>query len=34
VRLGEGVDRGDSMRRIGASALIVAGAVLLALGGE
>ena len=34
VRLGEGVDRGDSMRRIGASALIVAGAVLLALGGD
>jgi uncharacterized membrane protein len=33
VRLGEAVDRGDSMRRIGASALIVVGAVLLALGG-
>lgn len=34
VRLGEAVDRGDSVRRIGASVLIVAGAVLLALGGD
>jgi uncharacterized membrane protein len=33
VRLGEAVSRGDTLRRIGASALIVAGAVLLALGG-
>jgi uncharacterized membrane protein len=33
VRLGEAVDRGDTVRRIGASALIVVGAVLLAIGG-
>lgn len=33
VRLGEAVSRGDTVRRVGASALIVAGAVLLALGG-
>jgi uncharacterized membrane protein len=33
VRLGEAIDRGDTARRVGASALIVAGAVLLALGG-
>ncbi|HSL76553.1 MAG TPA: DMT family transporter [Candidatus Limnocylindrales bacterium] len=33
VRLGEAVDRGDLVRRVGASALIVAGAVLLAIGG-
>ena len=33
VRLGEAVDRGDLVRRIGASALIVAGAILLAIGG-
>jgi uncharacterized membrane protein len=32
VRLGEAVDRGDLVRRIGASALIVAGAILLAIG--
>ena len=32
VRLGEAVDRGDSVRRIGASVLIVVGAVLLAVG--
>ena len=32
VRLGEAADRGDSVRRIGASVLIVAGALLLALG--
>jgi uncharacterized membrane protein len=34
VRLGEAVDSGDAVRRVGASALIVAGAVLLALGGQ
>jgi uncharacterized membrane protein len=33
VRLGEAVDRGDTARRIGASVLIVAGAVLLAVAG-
>jgi uncharacterized membrane protein len=33
VRLGEAVSRGDTLRRVGASALIVAGAVLLAVGG-
>jgi uncharacterized membrane protein len=33
VRLGEAVSRGDTVRRVGASALIVAGAVLLAAGG-
>ena len=33
VRLGEAVDRGDLVRRIGASALIVTGAILLAIGG-
>ena len=33
VRLGEAVDRGDTARRVGASALIVVGAVLLAIGG-
>lgn len=33
VRLGEAIDRGDLVRRIGASALIVAGAILLAIGG-
>jgi uncharacterized membrane protein len=33
VRLGEAVDRGDLLRRIGASALIVVGAILLAIGG-
>lgn len=33
VRLGEAVTRGDSARRIGASVLIVAGALLLASGG-
>jgi uncharacterized membrane protein len=33
VRLREATDRGDVARRVGASALIVAGAVLLALGG-
>jgi uncharacterized membrane protein len=33
VRLGEAADSGDTVRRVGASALIVAGAVLLALGG-
>jgi uncharacterized membrane protein len=33
VRLGEAVDRGDSARRIGASFLIVTGAILLAIGG-
>ena len=32
VRLGEAVDRGDLVRRIGASALIVVGAILLAIG--
>jgi uncharacterized membrane protein len=34
VRLGEAVSRGDSVRRIGASVVIVAGALLLALGGD
>jgi drug/metabolite transporter (DMT)-like permease len=33
VRLGEAADRVDTIRRIGASALIVGGAVLLAIGG-
>jgi uncharacterized membrane protein len=33
VRLGEAIDRGDTVRRIAASALIVVGAVLLAIGG-
>jgi hypothetical protein len=33
VRLGEAADRGDITRRVGASVLIVAGALLLALGG-
>jgi uncharacterized membrane protein len=33
LRLGEGGDRGEAVRRIGASALVVAGAVLLALDG-
>lgn len=33
LRLGEGADRADAIRRIGASALVVAGAVLLALDG-
>ena len=33
VRLGEAVSRGDSVRRIGASVAIVAGALLLAVGG-
>ena len=33
VRLGEAVDRGDTIRRVGASVLIVVGAVLLAIGG-
>jgi uncharacterized membrane protein len=33
VRLGEAVSRGDTLRRVGASCLIVGGAVLLALGG-
>ena len=33
VRLGEAASRGDTVRRVGASVLIVAGAVLLALGG-
>jgi uncharacterized membrane protein len=33
VRLGEAVSRGDTLRRVGASALIVVGAVLLATGG-
>ena len=33
VRLGEAADRGDTVRRVGASVLIVAGALLLALGG-
>jgi uncharacterized membrane protein len=33
VRLGEAVDRGDTVRRVGASVLIVVGAVLLAVGG-
>jgi uncharacterized membrane protein len=33
VRLGEAVDRGDTVRRVGASILIVVGAILLAIGG-
>lgn len=33
VRLGEAADRGDVARRVGASVLIVAGALLLAIGG-
>lgn len=33
VRLGEAMDRSDTILRVGASALIVAGALLLALGG-
>ena len=33
VRLGEAADRGDIVRRVGASVVIVAGALLLALGG-
>jgi uncharacterized membrane protein len=33
VRLGEAVDRGETVRRVGASALIVSGAILLAAGG-
>jgi len=33
IRLGEAVDRGESIRRIGASVLIVGGALLLAIGG-
>ncbi len=33
VRLGEAADRGDVARRVGASVLIVAGALLLAVGG-
>lgn len=33
VRLGEAADRGDVVRRVGASALVVGGALLLALGG-
>lgn len=32
IRLGEAADRGDAVRRVGASGLIVLGAVLLALG--
>jgi uncharacterized membrane protein len=32
VRLGEAADRGDTIRRVGASVLIVAGALLLAVG--
>ena len=32
VKLGEAVDRGDAMRRIGASVAIVVGAILLAVG--
>jgi hypothetical protein len=32
VRLGAAVDRGDTVRRVGASVLIVVGAVLLAIG--
>lgn len=34
VRLRESMDRGDTVRRVGASVLIVAGALLLALGGQ
>jgi uncharacterized membrane protein len=34
VRLGEAMDRADTLRRVGASCLIVGGAVLLALGGR
>jgi uncharacterized membrane protein len=33
VRMGEAVDRGETIRRIGASVAIVAGALLLAAGG-
>jgi uncharacterized membrane protein len=33
LRLGEGADRREAVRRIGASALVVAGAILLALDG-
>jgi uncharacterized membrane protein len=33
MRLGEGRDRGETIRRIGASALVVAGAILLAIDG-
>jgi len=33
VRLGEAADRSDTLRRVGASCLIVGGAVLLAVGG-
>jgi uncharacterized membrane protein len=33
VRMGEAADRGEAVRRIGASVLIVGGALLLALGG-
>jgi len=33
VRLGEAADRGDTVRRVGASVLIVAGALLLAVAG-
>jgi uncharacterized membrane protein len=33
VRLGEAISRGDTVRRVGASGLIVGGALLLALGG-
>jgi hypothetical protein len=31
MRLGEGQDRAETMRRIGASALVVVGAILLAI---
>jgi uncharacterized membrane protein len=34
VRLREAADRGDTVRRVGASALIVGGALLLAIGGQ
>jgi drug/metabolite transporter (DMT)-like permease len=34
VRLGEAIDRGDTLRRVGASCLIVGGAILLAIGGR
>jgi hypothetical protein len=33
LRLGEGADRSEVIRRIGASALVVIGAILLALDG-
>ena len=33
LRLGEGANRREAFRRIGASALVVAGAILLALDG-